>query len=94
MLLMGVAERFGANLVRARQEAGISQEELGWLASLHRTQIGILERGVRLPRIDTLAKLAGALDVPVERLMEGIVWRPGSTRVGGFQAVDTPPEGK
>jgi transcriptional regulator with XRE-family HTH domain len=88
MRLMGVAERFGANLVRARHRAGISQEELGWLASLHRTQIGILERGVRLPRIDTLAKLAGALDVPVERLMEGIVWRPGSTRVGGFQAID------
>lgn len=91
---MGVAERFGANLVLARREAGISQEELGWMASLHRTQIGILERGVRLPRIDTLAKLAGALDVPVERLMEGIVWRPGSAQVGGFQTVDNPPEDK
>jgi transcriptional regulator with XRE-family HTH domain len=94
MRLMDVARRFASNLVRARQEAGISQEELGWLASLHRTQIGILERGASRPRIDTLAKLAGALDVPVERLMEGIVWRPGSTRVGGFQAIDSPPEGK
>jgi len=91
---MGVAERFGANLVHTRHEAGISQEELGWLASLHRTQIGILERGVRLPRIDTLAKLAGALDVPVERLMEGIVWRPGTTRVGGFQAIDESTQAK
>lgn len=89
---MDVARRFASNLVRARQEAGISQEELGWLASLHRTQIGILERGASRPRIDTLAKLAGALDVPVERLMEGIVWRPGSTEVGGFQAIDNPSE--
>ncbi|HEX5763157.1 MAG TPA: helix-turn-helix transcriptional regulator [Solirubrobacterales bacterium] len=79
-----VAQRFGENLIRARRRAGISQEELGIRASLHRTQIGLLERGGRLPRIDTLAKLAGALEVPVGELFEGIAWRPGHARVGGW----------
>lgn len=79
-----VARRFGENLIQARQRAGISQEELGIRASLHRTQIGLLERGGRLPRIDTLAKLAGALEVPVGELFDGIAWRPGHARVGGW----------
>jgi transcriptional regulator with XRE-family HTH domain len=82
---MNVAQRFGANLVQARKEASFSQEELGWRASLHRTQIGILERGARLPRIDTLVKLAGALSMSPCRLLDGIRWRPGSATIGGFE---------
>jgi transcriptional regulator with XRE-family HTH domain len=55
---------FGENILIARRRADLSQEELGFLASLHRTEIGQLERGIRLPRIDTVVKLAGALSVP------------------------------
>jgi transcriptional regulator with XRE-family HTH domain len=81
---MNVAEEFGKNLNRARKRAGISQEHLAVLATLHRTEIGLLERGERLPRIDTALKLAGALGLPLEKLVEGIEWRPGSTNVGTF----------
>jgi transcriptional regulator with XRE-family HTH domain len=56
-----VAQRFGASLAHLRGRAGITQEEMSFRASLHRTEIGLLERGGRIPRIDTLAKLAGAL---------------------------------
>lgn len=80
-----VAARFGENLIRCRRRADVSQEELGIRASLHRTEIGILERGARLPRIDTLVKLAGALSIPPEDLLEGIVWKPGSATVGEFE---------
>ncbi len=82
---MSVAERFGENLRRCRKQAGLSQEEVGQRASMDRTQIGILERGERLPRIDTLMKLAGALEVSPDELLEGIGWRPGEIRPGGFQ---------
>ncbi len=58
---MNVAVRFGENLSRARKRAGMSQEEAGIRASLHRTEIGLLERGERVPRIDTAIKLAGAV---------------------------------
>jgi len=90
--VLEVARRFGDNLVRCRKRAGLSQEELGFRASLHRTQVGILERGARSPRIDTLVKLAGALDVSVDELLDGIAWRPGSARLGGFQATGTTPK--
>lgn len=81
---MTVADQFAANLARIRKQAGISQEELGFRASLHRTEIGMLERGFRLPRIDTLVKLAGALEVTADELIDGIKWRPGETRMGSF----------
>jgi len=63
---MNVAQRFGANLAFLRSEAGLSQEELGFLAGLHRTEISLLERGTRVPRIDTLVKLAGGLGLEPE----------------------------
>ncbi|HWI96183.1 MAG TPA: helix-turn-helix transcriptional regulator [Solirubrobacterales bacterium] len=81
---MSVAQQFGANLSRLRERAGITQEELAFRASLHRTEIGLLERGGRVPKIDTLAKLAGALEVEPGALFEGIGWRPGVVRVGRF----------
>lgn len=87
-----VARQFAANLRKARRRAGLSQEEVGWLASLHRTEISLLETGSRTPRIDTLVKLAASLDVPVEcPLLDGITWNPGSTQVGAF-TLPSPPE--
>jgi transcriptional regulator with XRE-family HTH domain len=79
-----VAARFGENLVRFRKQAGLSQEELSFRASLHRTEIGMLERGIRLARIDTLIKLAGALEIPPQELLDGLSWTPGDPRAGQF----------
>ena len=62
----------------------MSQEELGKLASLHRTEIGLLEHGGRVPRIDTLMKLAGSLGVEPVELLEGIDWAPGNAAAGSF----------
>lgn len=82
-----IAERFGRNLRKARRRAGFSQEELGRLTSLHRTHIGYMEMGKRLPRADNLIKLSSALAVPVDELLRGIEWivttpsRPGSFAV-------------
>jgi len=84
---MTVASQFAANVVQARERAGISQEELGVRASLHRTEISQIERGLRQPRIDTLAKLCGSLDVEPSELMEGIVWTPGEIHLGSFRSV-------
>jgi transcriptional regulator with XRE-family HTH domain len=80
-----IARRFGENLRRCRKKAGFSQEELAVLASVHRTEIGLLERGERIPRIDTWVKLAGSLSVPPGDLIAGIDWQPGVMRRGGFE---------
>lgn len=86
MASVDIAATFGRNLNRCRKRTGLSQEEVAVRASLHRTEIGLLERGERLPRIDTMIKLAGALDVPPIELIEGIEWSPGSTSRGSFSA--------
>lgn len=79
-----VAACFGRNLRACRRRVGISQEDLGQRASLHRTEIGLLERGERVPRIDTLIKLASALSVLPEELLGGIVWESDRIQRGGF----------
>ncbi len=79
-----VAIRFGKNLARARRLAALSQEELGNRASLHRTEIGMLEHGQRVARIDTVIKLAGAMAIEPSELLVGIHWTPSEPRGGGF----------
>lgn len=82
-----VARQFAANLRQARERADLSQEEVGWLASLHRTEIGLLEKGHRIPRVDTLVKLSAALGVRIDcALLKGIEWTPGKTEAGSFTA--------
>lgn len=85
-----IAARFGANLRRHRRRAGLTQERLGFAAGLHRTEIHVLEHGQRVPRIDTLVKIACALTVPADALLDGIAWEgpeaaatPGQFRVTG-----------
>lgn len=81
---VSIARRFGANLRVARKRAGLSHEEAGIRASLHRTEVGLLERGERTPRIDTAVKLAGAVGVSIAELFDGIAWNPGSAQLGSF----------
>jgi len=82
--ILAVAERFGLNLRRVRKREDLSQERLAKRASLHRTEIGLLEKGERVCRLDTLIKLAGAMAVPPGELLDGIDWVPGPETVGTF----------
>jgi transcriptional regulator with XRE-family HTH domain len=67
-----LARRFGRNLHRLRGQEGLSQESLGHRAGLHRTAIGMIETGQRTPRVDTLVKLAVALDRDPAELLRGL----------------------
>jgi transcriptional regulator with XRE-family HTH domain len=64
--------RFAANLRDARARAGLSQERLSSLARLHRTEISLLERGERDPRLSTIVRLARALDCTPRSLLDEI----------------------
>jgi transcriptional regulator with XRE-family HTH domain len=68
-----VRKQLASNLRHCRHEAGLSQERLAELCDLHRTEIGLLERGKRSPRLETLVRLARALGLssPSE-LLDGI----------------------
>lgn len=83
-MFVDIAAHFGDNLARQRKRADLSQEELSLRASLHRTEISQLERGLRIARIDTLVELRDALEVSADDLLAGITWRIGNYRPGGF----------
>jgi transcriptional regulator with XRE-family HTH domain len=85
-----VAKRIGHNVFLARRRAGYSQEELGKRCSLHRTEIGLVESGDRLPRCDTLMKLAGGLEVAADLLLRGIEWIPPGPEADGSFGIIPP----
>jgi len=68
-------DRFAANLRKARQARKMSQEELGFRCDLHRTEISLLERAGREPRLGTLVKLATVLETTPDALCAGIRWQ-------------------
>jgi transcriptional regulator with XRE-family HTH domain len=76
---------FGNRLRACRSQAEISQEVLGEISSLHRTEIGLLERGEREPRLSAIIKLASALEVPLHELVGGIDWKPALAGAGKFE---------
>ena len=61
---------FGSNVKKARLEKGLSQEKLAELSSLHRTYIGMIERGERSISLRNIQVIANALDVSVSFLFE------------------------
>ncbi len=71
---MSPQERFAANLRQARTKVGISQEELGNRCDLHRTEISLLERAGREPRLGTIVKLAGSLETTPGELCDRSSW--------------------
>jgi transcriptional regulator with XRE-family HTH domain len=62
----------GRNVAALRKKAGFSQEELAFRADVHRTEVSLIERGKRDPRLGTLVKLARALGVAPETLITGV----------------------
>lgn len=89
--LDALKQRFGENLVLLRSRADISQEQAALRASLHKTEISLLERGLRLPRLDTIVKVAGSIEVEPCELLIGMGWRPvGSIQRGRYARPDDP----
>lgn len=73
-----------ANMRRHRKRAGLSQEELALLSENHLTEISMLERGHRVPRVTTVLKIASSLEVSMDELTEGISWSPGHYSPGSY----------
>lgn len=80
--LNGLRKRFGENLIRLRNRVDLSQAETAKRAGLHITEVSLLERGLRLPRLDTIVKLAGAIEAESCELLTGMVWHAGRVQRG------------
>lgn len=62
-------KKLGEKLRRLRKKQGLSQEELGFKANLHRTYIGSIERGEQNVSVDNIHKIAKALKVSPKELL-------------------------
>ena len=66
-------EQFAASLRSHRERVGLSQEALANLCDLHRTEISLLERSKRSPRLETIVILAQGLKLAAPGdLLDGI----------------------
>lgn len=63
-----IKKSFGSSVKGWRQQLGFSQEELAERADLHRTYISDVERGARNLSLESINKLARALDISVSAL--------------------------
>jgi transcriptional regulator with XRE-family HTH domain len=59
----------GRIIAARRQKAGLSQEDLAAKAGIHRTYVSQLERGLKSPTINVLARVAAALDTRPSQLL-------------------------
>ena len=66
---MTVAQQFARSLRATREMRGLTQTELGSRAGMAAASVSHFETGVRAPSLESLVKLADALDVPVDALL-------------------------
>jgi transcriptional regulator with XRE-family HTH domain len=60
---------FGRNLKKTREIRGLTQAELGHRAGMAGAAVSHFETGQRAPSLDSLVKLADALDVSTDQLL-------------------------
>lgn len=66
------AETFGSVLRELRQQAGLTQEQLGFESDLRRTFISLLELGQQQPTLTTILKIAPALGLSASDLVSQV----------------------
>ena len=66
------SEIVGRVFQRLREKKGLSQEVVSGLAAIGRTHLSAIERGERRPTLDTVFKLAAALDEPAHEIVREI----------------------
>lgn len=84
--MSAVSQQFAKNLKRQLAKSPLTNDEVAGRAEMHRTQIAKLLKGNQAPRLDTLVKLAGALEIKPAVLIDGITWMPATLPKGEFRA--------
>jgi transcriptional regulator with XRE-family HTH domain len=59
----------GRNLRSAREERGLTQEEVARRSGVHATEVSRIEAGKRDPRVSTVERLAAAVNLPPGELL-------------------------
>ena len=68
--MSNIAKILGQRIRNYRMSQGLSQEKLAELAKCHPTYIGQLERGEKNATIESIEKIASALNITLSKLFE------------------------
>lgn len=84
-----VARAIGRRIRKARDKAELTQHDLAYRSGLGLSLVSSLERGVHVPRVDTLIKIAGGLGVTPCELLGDVRWTPPTSGPdGGFAGIE------
>ena len=70
-ILSTMKQQLSDRILEARKKKGISQQDLGKAAKVHFSNIGKYERGEATPAADILNRIAKALEVSTDFLLNG-----------------------
>jgi transcriptional regulator with XRE-family HTH domain len=65
-----IAKAVGQRIRNYRTQKGLSQEKLAELSGCHPTYIGQLERGEKNATLESIERIANALDITLSKLFE------------------------
>lgn len=66
----------GQRIKAAREAKNLTQEELAALVNLSTTHVSVIERGLKVTKLDTFVAIANALDVSADALLIDVVTHP------------------
>lgn len=63
----------GQRIKEAREAKGFTQEDLAAIVDLSPTHVSVIERGLKVAKLDTFVAIANALDVSADSLLIDVV---------------------
>ncbi|WP_317322306.1 helix-turn-helix transcriptional regulator [Subdoligranulum variabile] len=90
------AKAVGRRIKAAREGQNMSQEELAARVEIAPTHVSVIERGIKVPRLDTFVAIANVLEVSADSLLVDVVEHSTDSIASELSAAiaDLPPEEK
>ena len=67
------AKAVGQRIKAAREKKNLTQEDLAALIDISPTHVSVIERGTKVPRVDTFVAIANVLEVSADSLLVDVV---------------------
>lgn len=81
------AKAVGQRIKNAREKKSMTQEELAALIDISPTHVSVIERGTKIPRLDTFVAIANVLEVSADSLLVDVVDHATRSIASEFSAI-------
>jgi transcriptional regulator with XRE-family HTH domain len=68
--LQQIALQLGGRIRTLRKKLGLKQAQFAQMIGMSRDAIGLMERGDKLPRLESICKIADKLNIPLSKLLD------------------------